>query len=155
VGGRTAAAGGFPGRGAPALTALRDDDPRRDVDEQLGHPRCNGGELAGGTGVVGLDGTEVVKALMAVCGSSGRAAWCSGMSTPQRTGRLADRGGLERCSGRGAVGRDPAPAVSASAGPALALPSLSSSAACGIPLLSVSRAAKRRKPNARRPKRRP
>ncbi|MEW2516391.1 hypothetical protein [Streptomyces sp. NPDC046870] len=39
----------------------RDDDPRRDVDEQFGHPRFGAGELAGGTGVVGLDGPEVAE----------------------------------------------------------------------------------------------
>ncbi|CAL9677518.1 hypothetical protein SUDANB1_08195 [Streptomyces sp. enrichment culture] len=36
----------------------RDDDLRRDVDEQLGHPRLRAGELAGGVDVVGLDGPE-------------------------------------------------------------------------------------------------
>jgi hypothetical protein len=39
----------------------RDDDPRRDVDEQLGHPRFGAGELAGGVDVVGLDGPEVAE----------------------------------------------------------------------------------------------
>ncbi|WP_186319322.1 hypothetical protein [Streptomyces sp. SAJ15] len=33
----------------------RDDDARRDVDEQLGHPWLGASELAGGIDVVGLD----------------------------------------------------------------------------------------------------
>jgi hypothetical protein len=37
----------------------RDDDPRRDVDEQCGHPWFGAGELARGVDVVGLDGPEV------------------------------------------------------------------------------------------------
>lgn len=39
----------------------RDDDPRRGVDEQFGHPRFSAGELAGGVDIVGLDGPEVAE----------------------------------------------------------------------------------------------
>jgi hypothetical protein len=67
----------------------------RDVDKQLGHPRFGAGEFTGGVRVVGLDGAEVVKALMAACGVIGVSGVVSGMSAPERTGRPADRGGLE------------------------------------------------------------
>lgn len=58
-----------------------------DIDEQLGHPQCNVGELAG---CVGLDVPAVVEGAdgrVRVIGASGVA---SGMSAPQRTGRPAD-----------------------------------------------------------------
>jgi len=61
----------------------RDDDGLGDVDERLGHPRFDAGELAGGTGVVGLDGRRKLRAPRAACGVSGASGVVSGMSAPR------------------------------------------------------------------------
>ncbi|MEU5714086.1 MULTISPECIES: hypothetical protein [Streptomyces] len=87
----------------------RYDDAFGDVDEQLGHPRCNTGELVGGVDVVGLGGPEVAEGADGLVRSHRGERRGVGHVGSSRTGRPADRGGSEPMLGSRPCGQSPAP----------------------------------------------